>query len=618
MQNSTKMICDSTIIKAIEELFSEGGAEYAYSVPISGWEVENISNFYGTHLAIWQLREEDLQKRYPLNSPEQRADFLAWCVVHGQLEYQALRELKPFWNELLKPALVNTTEWSGGISRLIQLAIRGRPDLKIDPELHTAQAQENALAWFYVQGGWKELGQIAQTLPSWKRSFFLGKSNLAQSPISKLIYKSRNDIQAAYDVKTEQGLHSYNQWLVNHATIETGLGVLITPIKQAWPTQCGSSSAIAFGVNLIGYAYGELGIGEDVRMAAHSLHAAGIPFTIINVNPGENIRQHDHSVKHWVSEEPKYLFNVVCLTALEHLRVYLERGSSIFSGRYNIGYWPWELHNWPKKWKHCFNLVDEVWASSKHIQRAATAASDITVRHMPMAVPSPPLNISKEAIREKYQLPLAESLFIFSFDGNSHIKRKNPIGILEAFNQAFSDKNEKVCLVIKCMRPDTQNKDWQSILAQSKTDKRIRIVDKTLSKQDVMELYQSCDCFVSLHRAEGFGRGIAEALSLGLEVIATNYGGNVDFCEALEAELISFQLTPMKSGDYVEADENLWAEPDLKNAASAMQAVHTKIQKESYKLRMEYRSDLLDKTFSPASIGSRYKNHLNNLYQLIK
>ncbi|MNF09579.1 hypothetical protein D3C80_2102700 [compost metagenome] len=86
----------------------------------------------------------------------------------------------------------------------------------------------------------------------------------------------------------------------------------------------------------------------------------------------------------------------------------------------------------------------------------------------------------------------------------------------------------------------------------------------------------------------------------------------------MEAELISFQLTPMKSGDYVEADENLWAEPDLKNAASAMQAVHTKIQKESYKLRMEYRSDLLDKTFSPASIGSRYKNHLNNLYQLIK
>lgn len=159
MQNSTKMICDSTIIKAIEELFSEGGAEYAYSVPISGWEVENISNFYGTHLAIWQLREEDLQKCYPLNSPEQRADFLAWCVVHGQLEYQALRELKPFWNELLKPALVNTTEWSGGISRLIQLAIRGRPDLKIDPQLHTAQAQENALAWFYVQGGGKNLAK---------------------------------------------------------------------------------------------------------------------------------------------------------------------------------------------------------------------------------------------------------------------------------------------------------------------------------------------------------------------------------------------------------------------------------------------------------------------------
>jgi glycosyltransferase involved in cell wall biosynthesis len=63
-----------------------------------------------------------------------------------------------------------------------------------------------------------------------------------------------------------------------------------------------------------------------------------------------------------------------------------------------------------------------------------------------------------------------------------------------------------------------------------------------------MELYRACDCFVSLHRAEGYGRGIAEALLLGLDVIATGHGGNVDFCRKAGARLVAHKDIPLKPG----------------------------------------------------------------------
>lgn len=617
MSTCENRVSDSTIANAIERLFCDGGASYAYSRPLAGWEVRNISNFYGVHLAIWQLRPNDLQIKFPLNTSEQRADFLAWCVVHGQFEYQALSEVEAFWNELLAPAKLETTRWSEGISRLVQLTVRGRPDLMIEPYLRNSASQQEALTWMYVRGGWKELGEFGKQIPTWLRSFLLSGSSLLKSPLSRLVYESRDDIKLAFDMETAKGKHNYNHWLLTHGMAETFLGVVMKPARRSWPPQTPRPHDDGFGVNLIGYAYGELGIGEDVRMAARALAAVKVPFTIINVSPGANIRQNDQSVSQWVSDKPKYFFNIICLTALEHLRLYLEKGSSMFIGRYNIGYWPWELHDWPKKWVHCFNLVDEIWASSKHIQQSASRASHLTVRHMPMAVPKQSQECSTFDTRRRYQLPQSDTLFIFSFDGNSHTKRKNPSGILKAFNLAFQE-TEAVCLVIKCMRPDPENPEWRQILAQSFMDDRIKIIDSVLEKSEVMDLYQCCDCFVSLHRAEGFGRGIAEAHSLGLQVISTNYGGNVDFCKELGAQLIDYELTQMSPGDYVESDQNSWAEPDIAHAAKAMRSVHEKVQSDSWVGREQCDSELLDKIFSPFSIGVRYRNCLHGIHQLIQ
>jgi glycosyltransferase involved in cell wall biosynthesis len=495
-----------------------------YQQPIAKLEVPGFSPFFGLQLAIWQLRTLDLQKLYPLDSIQGRKGFLAWCVVHGSKEYAALRELQVFWDALAQPAIIPATLYSGAITRLMQLIALSRLDLHIDSALSTEGQQFRLLQWFCFHG-WKELGLRPNDIADCQKPYFEKNPSNNISFIEAVIYASRLELQNRFNLLTVSGQTDYNQWLQEVGRQETILNLLSPQASDSLPKE--NKPALAFGVNLIGYAFGELGIGEDVRMAALALEAANIRFTVINFRPGDDIRQNDRSIAQWVTNDPIYAVNILCLTALEHLRLYAEQGEALFKDRYTIGYWPWELQNWPTNWQHCFSLVDEVWVSSQHTWQAAQKVSSVPLYLMPMAVAIPKI---KRYTRKQWSLPETEYLFVFSFDGNSSLARKNPLGVIEAFKLAFPNGHEAAGLVIKCMRPDANNPSWQLILKLAASDSRIHIIDQMLSKPEVLGLYKVCDCFVSLHRAEGFGRGIAEALLLGLNVIATNHGGNVDFC----------------------------------------------------------------------------------------
>jgi glycosyltransferase involved in cell wall biosynthesis len=225
---------------------------------------------------------------------------------------------------------------------------------------------------------------------------------------------------------------------------------------------------------------------------------------------------------------------------------------------------------------------------------------------MPMAVALPKV---KSYTRKQWSLPTSDYLFVFSFDGNSSLARKNPLGVIEAFQNAFPKGKEPVGLVIKCMRPDEKNPAWQTILKIAKKDSRIHIIDRMLDKPDVLGLYQLCDCFVSLHRAEGFGRGIAEALLLGLEVIATDHGGNVDFCLPGSACLVSSRLIAVGENEYVEHYGQCWADPDILVAAKFMQKIS--INKLKFKKTV---IEEIRKQFSSIVIGQNYRNRLNHVF----
>lgn len=166
--------------------------------------------------------------------------------------------------------------------------------------------------------------------------------------------------------------------------------------------------------------------------------------------------------------------------------------------------------------------------------------------------------------RKDFNLPEDACLFCFSFDLNSSIHRKNPRACLKAFQKAFpvDEVTERpVGLVIKCHKPKRANEQWDRLKEAAERDHRIFIVEETLSRPDLLALYKSCDCYLSLHRAEGFGRGMAEALLPGLEVIATGYSGNVDHCRGNPAaHLVDYKLVPVKKDEYPYGEGQCWAE----------------------------------------------------------
>src|SRR4051812_33826957 len=121
-------------------------------------------------------------------------------------------------------------------------------------------------------------------------------------------------------------------------------------------------------------------------MAALALRAAGIPFSLYNVEPGREVCQGDNSVAALITDRLPYAINLLCTTGIETARLAAVEGSALFDGRRTIGYWPWELPEWPAEWRHAYDLVDEVWASSRYTCEAYAKSCPKPVRHMPMAV----------------------------------------------------------------------------------------------------------------------------------------------------------------------------------------------------------------------------------------
>jgi glycosyltransferase involved in cell wall biosynthesis len=335
---------------------------------------------------------------------------------------------------------------------------------------------------------------------------------------------------------------------------------------STWPLASQKAITKPFGVNLYGYAKGELGIGEDVRMLALACEAANIPFCVINIELGKDVSQKDASVEGWMSDSPMFGINIFCMTGIEMCRYICERGSKVLAGHYNIGLWPWELPEWPKAWHHAWSLVDELWGVS-HYTAKAYAKAPVPVIPMPLPVVA---NRIAGTDRRHWGLPESAYLFVFSFDMNSRLTRKNPQGVVKAFKEAARDKTEREAgLVLKISHLKRENPQWKQLEAVIGKDPRIHLITSELRRPEVLSLYQNCDCYVSLHRSEGFGRSLAEAQLLGLPLIATGYSGNMEFCKP-PTHLVDYTLVSLTKGDYFYGEGQHWAEPDLNQAAGIM------------------------------------------------
>jgi len=322
-----------------------------------------------------------------------------------------------------------------------------------------------------------------------------------------------------------------------------------------------------WGVGVFGCLRSESGIGEGARSAVLSLEAAGVPVAAINVEVGAFANREVTSAIADGGDNP-FAVNLVHLNA-DHAAMLPELiGAANYAGRYTIGFWAWELAEFPDALVPAFEAVHEVWVPSRYVAQAMARKTRKPVRVMPHRVVAEP---SAGGSRATFGLPENAVVFLAAIDFNSFLERKNILGTISAFQSAFADGQSNVHLVIKAHGGTNSFRTPRAqVLEAVGGDARITVIDRVMPRTEVTQLQSASDVFVSLHRAEGFGLPIAECMALGKVVIVTDYSGSTDFVSAACALPVPYRLVEVGEKTYPLGGGQHWAEPDLTEAARLM------------------------------------------------
>ncbi len=363
----------------------------------------------------------------------------------------------------------------------------------------------------------------------------------------------------------------------------------------------------SLGINFVGHVSGEYGLGEGARGTLRALEAVGIPFTINDIQVDWH-RNLDDSYKN-VSQNIQYPINLIHINPGDGMIEGL--GTEYFKGRYNIGYWAWELQILPRVWDYAFDLFDEIWTYSNYTAETIARESPIPVLKLPPSIALPSTSVDRKALG----LPQGKFIFLFMFDFHSTLARKNPLGTVEAFKRAFDQSNnEDVLLVIKSSNGHFHPQQREQLKERVEGCPSIHLIDGHLKKEELYGLVKSCDCYVSLHRAEGFGLTMAEAMYYGKPVIATAYSSNMEFMNVGNSFPVKYDLVTLAENYGPYPQGNVWAEPDIDHAASLMQYVfqnYQEAQQVGYRAAQDIKSLL-----SPQAVGNKIRNRLEQIMKI--
>jgi glycosyltransferase involved in cell wall biosynthesis len=280
------------------------------------------------------------------------------------------------------------------------------------------------------------------------------------------------------------------------------------------------------------------------------------------------------------------------------------RGAAFFRGKYNVGYWLWELPDLPEAFHGSFSYLDEVWVSSSYNLEAVSRVAPVPVVKVPLALPAEGLP-TRAVGREHFGLHDGQRVFLFMCDAHSILERKNPRAVIRAFKRAFPQEPD-VRLVLKLAHA---TRPVQQALLDEAADPRVLVIDRVFDRDEVNALIAACDCYVSLHRSEGFGLTMAEAMALGKPVIATAWSANLDFMNAGNSLLVRYELVRLQRDYPPYPRGGLWAEPDVGHASELMRAVFEDPH-HARRLGQQAREDVMA-YLSPEAMGARIRERLS-------
>lgn len=425
------------------------------------------------------------------------------------------------------------------------------------------------------------------------------------------LWASRPDLQRIYPQVEAGDVGGYVGWCVSHGREEVPIADALVPAEElkrhaaAGVRQPVTRVERPYGVNVAGYLRSELGIGEVARQLISGLDAAAIPALPVGIAAQESRQGHAY-VAGGLDHNP-FAVNLVCVNADALPGFAQQAGARFFEDRYTIGVWWWETSEFPPRFMDAFRLVDEVWVGSRFVADTLEAVSPgVPITHIPIPLrfsEPPPFRPGEHGWPDAFT-------FLFSWDYCSVFARKNPLATIEAYKAAFGE-DAGTALVLKCINPGFDPAGHRKVQQAIAGRDDIVLIDDYLDPADKDRLMRSCDCYVSLHRSEGLGLTVAEAMYHRKPVIATGYAGTTDFMTAENSYAVPYELVPIGHGADPYPPGGTWAEPDVQEAARLMRRVVE--QPEEAARRAELAAHDMRARFSAEAAGRVMRSRLDHV-----
>ncbi len=324
-------------------------------------------------------------------------------------------------------------------------------------------------------------------------------------------------------------------------------------------------------LTIIGHPYAPIGMGEQLRSHVQACTALRLHHRVFDIF--RCAQRTDPVHFQLIGERERRdlpggirIFHINGDEADPVIREFEARGGGFAAG-YNIIVPAWELPVYPAAWAGQLRRFDEVWALSRFIQ-ASLAAAGVASHLVGQAV-----ELEGGVNLPRRYFGIRESAFVLlnQFDLSSYPSRKNPEAVLALLERIRRDDPYRdVQLVLKVKNGERAAEEWAATVAD---DPRVKVIATPLDTLGVRSLIAACDCFVSLHRAEGFGRGMGEAMALGRLAMGTGWSGNVDFMTESNALLVRHTLVTLQPDEYPHWQGQSWGDPDVDHAWSLLRPV---------------------------------------------
>ena len=405
---------------------------------------------------------------------------------------------------------------------------------------------------------------------------WLSSATDARRPASRYLralHDGRPDLRARFVDPDDPGPEGLRAWARINGRREGIPPELLPPPDAARLPALAAEPAASppNGLNVVGFLHGELGVGEAARQLLRGVEASGVPS--LAIADRATLHRQLAELDTPTADLPVHRLNLIALNP-DALAIFAQtRGADFFRGRRTIGLWFWEVEAFPVRFTHAFALVDEVWVATEHVRSAIAAATEKPVRVIPLPLPT-----FDSAAGSATHDP-AHFRVLFSFDYASVAERKNPVGAFRAYRAAFPTPGEVLPdgrtprLILKSINGDRHGTDREQLLAAIVGQPDVTLIDDYLEPQANRALVAEADCYLSLHRAEGWGLTMAEAMAAGIPVVATGYSGNCTFMDETNSWLVPFELVPIPAFVREYAGCGRWAEPDLGVAAAAVRSI---------------------------------------------